>query len=139
MVVFLGGTCSNSKWRERLIPMLDSEYINPVVKTWTDDDYKRELKYREEADICLYVITPKLKGFYSIAEAVQDSCKSPEKTIVCILRTDDDKQFNPIQWRSMKKVLALCKESGACTTTSLGFVADYINDCNRRWHNRNGK
>ena len=31
MKVFLGGTCAESKWREKLIPLLQCDYFNPVV------------------------------------------------------------------------------------------------------------
>jgi hypothetical protein len=29
--VYLGGTCNNSKWREKLIPLLKVKYFNPVI------------------------------------------------------------------------------------------------------------
>ncbi len=32
MKVFLGGTVSDSKWRDYLIPKLEIEYFNPVVE-----------------------------------------------------------------------------------------------------------
>jgi hypothetical protein len=41
--VFLGGTCAESKWREKLIPMLDIGYFNPVAPDWTEECYQREL------------------------------------------------------------------------------------------------
>ena len=37
MKVFLGGTCNNSKWRDKLIPMLNIDYFNPVVDDWTEE------------------------------------------------------------------------------------------------------
>ncbi len=33
--VFLGGTCNESTWRDRLIKLLKINYFNPVVKDWT--------------------------------------------------------------------------------------------------------
>ena len=47
----LGGTCSDSNWRDILIPMLKDEiqYINPVVEngTWIyNEKTKKELKCR---------------------------------------------------------------------------------------------
>lgn len=38
MKVFLGGTCNESTWREKLIPMLKIDYFNPVVKDWKSEN-----------------------------------------------------------------------------------------------------
>ena len=63
--VFLGGTCNNSNWREKLIAKLKCEYFNPVVIDWNEEI--EEVKQREECDFVLYVITPKndRRLFYS--------------------------------------------------------------------------
>ena len=66
--VFLGGTCNESTWRDELIKKLKIDYFNPVVDDWTEECYKEELRQREICDYCLYVITPKMTGVYSIAE-----------------------------------------------------------------------
>ena len=86
--VFLGGTCNESTWRDKLIKMLEIDYFNPVVDDWTEECYQEELRQREICDYCLYVITPRMKGVYSIAEVVDDSNKRPEKTIFCLLDYD---------------------------------------------------
>ena len=92
--VFLGGTCNESKWRDKLIPMLNIAYFNPVVDDWNEECYQRELKEREVCDYCLYVITPLMSGTYSIAEVVDDSNKRPDKTIFCVLRKDISKDYD---------------------------------------------
>lgn len=35
--VFLGGTCAETTWRDKIIDKLSEniEYFNPVVKNWT--------------------------------------------------------------------------------------------------------
>ena len=66
--VFLGGTCNESTWRDKLIKMLEIDYFNPVVDDWTEECYQEELRQRKICDYCLYVITPRMKGVYSIAE-----------------------------------------------------------------------
>lgn len=86
--VFLGGTCNESTWRNRIIVMLDIDYFDPVVDDWTVDCMKRELQERKLCDFCLYTITPKMTGVYSIAEVVDDSNKRPDKTILVILKDD---------------------------------------------------
>ena len=94
-VCFLGGTCNNSTWREKLIPMLTIDYFNPVVDDWTPDCMAEEIKQRETCEYVLYVITPEMTGVYSIAEVADDSNKRPDKTIFCFLSepniTDDQK------------------------------------------------
>ena len=83
MRVFLGGTCNESKWREELIPHLECEYFNPVVPDWTPACQDNERRQRDECDVVLYVITPRMTGVYAIAEAVEDAIKRPQKTVFC--------------------------------------------------------
>ena len=86
--VFLGGTCNGSIWRDKLIPMLNIDYFNPVVEDWTEECMLEERRQRETCDYCLYVITPSMSGVYSIAEVIDDSNKRPEKTMFCVLSTE---------------------------------------------------
>lgn len=90
MKVFLGGTCNGSTWREELIPLLGIDYFNPVVEDWTEECMAEERRQREECDYCLYVITPRMAGVYSVAEVVDDSNKRPGNTVFCLLENDWD-------------------------------------------------
>lgn len=147
--VFLGGTCNNSEWREILIPVLDIDYFNPVVDDWTEECYQEELRQREICDYCLYVITPKMTGTYSIAEVVDDSNKRPGKTIFCVLEKDinwmwksmvdsnfpnsliesTDKYiyFDKGQLKSLDKVGKMVEGNGGKYFKSLLQVANYLN------------
>ena len=127
--VFLGGTCNESKWRDELIPMLKIDYFNPVVDDWTEEYYQEELRQREICDYCLYVITPRMTGVYSIAEVVDDSNKRPNKTILCVLRKDIDSElfFNKTQMKSLDKVGQMVKMNGGKYFKSLEEVAAYLN------------
>jgi hypothetical protein len=127
MKVFLGGTCADSLWRERLIPQLSIEYFNPVVSHWNQAAYERELQEREECDICLYVITPKLEGLYSIAEVADDSNKRPEKTVYCILDEDGGQHFTPHQLKSLRKVGTLVAENGAFFCEGMDSLVQHLN------------
>ena len=100
--VFLGGTCNGSDWRDKLIPLLNIEYFNPVVEDWTAECQAEEIKQRKECDYCLYVISPKMTGVYSIAEIIDDSNKRPKKTIFCILEEDGSEKFTDHQLKSLK-------------------------------------
>jgi len=111
-VVFLGGTCNNSQWRERLIPSLKIDYFNPVVEDWTPECQEAEITARENCDYCLYVITPLLTGTYSIAEVVDDSNKRPKKTIFSWINEDGGKQFDEFQQKSLKMVARMVEKNG---------------------------
>ena len=67
MKVFLGGTVNHSTWRNYIIPRLNIAYFNPVVAEWTEEALERELYERRHCNFCLYVITPKMSGFYALA------------------------------------------------------------------------
>lgn len=121
--VFLGGTVNNSTWREELIPLLQIDYFNPVVKDWTPEDQVRELEERKNCDFVLYVITKEMLGFYAIAEVADDSNKRPEKTVFCYL----SEGFEKHQVKSLEAISRMVKENGAKVFKSLEEVAEWLN------------
>ena len=125
--VFLGGTCNESLWREELIPQLKINYFNPVVKDWTPECMEEEIKQRQECDFCLYVITPRMTGVYSIAEVVDDSNKRPEKTVFCFLSKDEDRNFDLGQIKSLTQVGKMVVSNGGKWLNSLEEIAKYLN------------
>lgn len=125
--VFLGGTCNGSLWRDDVIKKLKIHYYNPCGETWTPEMMKEELKQRKESDFCLYVITPKMEGFYSVAEVVDDSNKRPKKTIFCFVNEDEGKKFTDAQLRSLEQVAKMVKENGASYFNTLKEVIDFLN------------
>lgn len=134
--VFLGGTCNDSNWRERLIAKLNNnvDYFNPVVEDWTPECMEEEIRQREICDFCLYVITPKMTGTYSIAEVVDDSNKRPNKTLFCYLENDFNfdsltlYKFNKGQLKSLSRVANMVKENGAKVFNNLNEIAEYLNN-----------
>jgi len=127
MKVFLGGTCNESTWREKIIPMLTVDYFNPVVDDWTSEHQARETEERKTCDICLYVITPKMTGCCSIAEAVDDSNKRPEKTVFVVLLEDEGEIFTDGQVLSLGMVAGVVGSNGAQVCRTLEGAAAYIN------------
>jgi hypothetical protein len=130
MKVFLGGTVAGSTWREYIIPKLEIDYFNPVVDDWTEEDQKIELYEREHCDFCLYVISPKMMGWFSIAEIMDDSYKKSDKTIYCYLPKDDDKEFNEVQLAELERIGKLATANGAIWKHSLDEVVSYLNSAN---------
>ncbi len=125
--VFLGGTCNNSKWREYVKSHLLIDYYDPVVSQWNEESYQRELEERRNCDYCLYVITPKMTGVYSIAEVVDDSNKRPNKTLFCILEKDGNEIFSDFQLKSLRAVGEMIKKNGSRWLKSLDALIEFLN------------
>lgn len=80
--VFLGGTCNNSTWRNKLIPFLKIDFFNPVVEDWTPECQEKEIEEKKLfCNIHLYIITKEMKGVFSIAEVI-DSVKTKGKITI---------------------------------------------------------
>lgn len=127
IIVFLGGTVAESTWREQLIPQLDIDYFDPVVDDWTPECMKEEIRQKKICDYVLYVITPSMKGVYSIAEVVDDSNKRPDKTVFCFLESYDSKDFSKEQIKSLKQVGEMVKDNGGEVCDNLTQVAKFLN------------
>ncbi|PIY08162.1 MAG: hypothetical protein COZ18_13725 [Flexibacter sp. CG_4_10_14_3_um_filter_32_15] len=130
--VFLGGTVNGSKWRNYVMPRLNIDYFDPVVEEWNDEAYKKELYEREHCEYCLYVLTPMMKGVYSIAEVVDDSNKRPKKTLFCFLTKDGDQEFDAVQIRSMQAVTKMVINNGAKHFDTLDECISFLNTAPRK-------
>lgn len=126
--IFLGGTCNNSTWRERLIKDLKVPYFNPVVEDWTEEAQKRENEQRKNARFVLFVITPLMKGVFSIAEAIDCSNKRPESTLFCVLEKDDKKEFDKSEMKSLNQVKGMVKDNGGKVFDNLSQIAEFLNN-----------
>jgi hypothetical protein len=125
-LVFLGGTCNESDWRERLISLLKCDYFNPVVEDWTPDCIAEEYRQKALADYQLFVITPEATGCFSIAELIDASNKCPDKTLCALLgdwKSEDDMRRH----RSFDACLDLASKNGAIRFYSLCEIADFLN------------
>lgn len=94
-IIFLGGTCNDDPWREEFIDnwnklkktddfkdlIKDIELFNPVVDDWNEAAAARENEVKNNAFVNLFVITPRMTGVYSIAEAVECCYKPGTKTV----------------------------------------------------------
>lgn len=127
MKVFLGGTCAGSKWREKIIPRLNCAFFNPVVEDWTPECQEIEEMEKNICDVHLYVITPKMKGVFSIAEAVSDSVKIQEKCIFCFTREEDDREFTKEELKSLEATARLVVSNGGCFIETLDDAVGLIN------------
>ncbi len=130
--VFLGGTSDTTVWRDELIELLHIDYFNPVVDDWTEEDQENELRERATSDFLLYVLTPRMKGLYSIAEVVDDSNKRPDKTLLYIKKVDVEGGTNitylPHILKSLTAVEKLVVSNGGRVFNSLESIANYLNN-----------
>lgn len=129
--VFLGGTCNESTWRDKLIPLLKIDYFNPVVDDWTPECQAEEYRQKKICDIHLYVITPKMTGVFSIAEIIDSSNKNPKGTVLMILTEDDGMTFTEGQIRSLRAVGDMAHKNGAAVFyNDPRMLVDYLNSPN---------
>jgi len=118
MKIFLGGTCPSNKtdfdYRTLLIPLLrenNIDYFNPVVEDWTDECQEIEEQQKEICDIHLYIVTPNMKGVYSIAETFGSLIKG-YRSIFCYVYKVNDLTFDKSQWKSLEATGNLFAECG---------------------------
>ena len=108
---------------------MNIDYFNPVVKDWTDACKAEEIRQRGLCDYLLYVITPAMSGVYSIAEVVDDSNKKPDKTVFCLLDSDDNvSSFSDSQMKSLEQVGELVKRNCGKYFKSLDEVTNHLNN-----------
>lgn len=124
--IFLGGTCNGSRWRDEFRGLVDYECYDPTVSSWSLENIASEDLEKEKCDFLLYVITPLMDGFYSIAEVVDDSNKWPHKTQLVILDSDEGKTFSEHQRKSIKAVARIVRSNGARVFYSLNEAATFL-------------
>ena len=123
--VFLGGTCNESTWRNELIPLLEEkgiEYYNPVVEDWTPECQQEEYRQKEICDVHLYLITKKMKGVFSIAEAVA-SCQDANKLILFVFANFDG-EFDEEERKSLDEVGNLIVKLGGAYHTGINTIEE---------------
>lgn len=125
--VFLGGTCNNSTWRDELISLLKIPYFNPIVDNWTEESKKEEMRQKIICDYEVYVITPKMKGVYSIAEVIESVIKKGNNVVFCYLHNDAGDFFDKQQLNSLSEVGNMVLKYGGVVLTSMSDIANYFN------------
>lgn len=135
--VFLGGTCNESRWRNRIMTKLDVPYFNPVVDDWTLQHQAEEIRQREICSVLMYTFTPAMTGSYAVAEVVDDSNKRPNRTVMVMLREDfvpsvGDLRFDESRWKSLGAIARLVASNGAQVFTDLDAAADWSNSHSER-------
>jgi hypothetical protein len=130
---FLGGTVVGINplygWRGILIPMLNIDYFNPVMKEYGKAEIEEEYKQKEICDYNVFVITPDIRGYFSLVEAVDISNKKPKSVVFCVLDEtfENKKKFTKAQLQSLDRVSDLIKRNGGNVFYNLIDVAAFLN------------
>ena len=133
MKVFLGGTCNNSTWRDKLIPYLQSlkiAYFNPVVETWTDADKLNKVIEKEQCEVHLYCISKEQKGYFSIFE-IAHSLYALQKEVVFVIEEEgmDPKVINSLN--EIGKYVAMENNGYFCDSKQL-FLLEVLKKLQNR-------
>lgn len=130
-VVFLGGTCNGSLWRELFIPQLTVPYFNPIKPVWTEAYRERENEVKSVAPVAVYVIKPRQVGFYSFIEmmdAVFQAASRKQKIGIFFLTQDNESYWSDDQIASVNASIALIKTyPDANVFNSLEELAQWVN------------
>ena len=89
-LVFLGGTCNNSRWREDAIKILEPlgwACFNPVVPIWTEEAQAKEEEVKRNADAQLFLVTPRMTSFFSFMQAL-DAAHRGVRVMLLVSETD---------------------------------------------------
>lgn len=128
-MVFLGGTCNGSDWRDRIAADLKVDFFNPVVANYSAETQQIEEEAKKQAAMSLYTITPKQQGFYAFAELMSAAIRDPKNTVVAFLDEDDGEKFDDDLKKSVEATKVLLKEqTGTHVVESLPEAAKIINE-----------
>lgn len=111
---FLGGTTAGTGWRDEVIPELKKrglKFFDPRVEDWNDEARKKEEEEKEKCDTMLFLITPEMKGVFSVAEVINSSWEvvSSGNGFVYFGILDNGEWDEP-RWRSLQATLEMVEE-----------------------------
>lgn len=125
-MVFLGGTCAKPDYRELLIPLLTTDYFNPVVEEWTEADAIKEDEAKLNASVNVFVITPAAVGSYSIAELTELAIISDKPLYVMFMEVEGF-TWNEHQVKANTQIKKLLSKYNALVFEDLSRLAKTIN------------
>ena len=136
--VFLGGTCNNTNWREKIISQIKMDYFNPIVEDWTPECQQIEMEEKEnKCDVHLYVITKEMTGVFSIVETIDSVHNKNVQTILHIIPDG----FEESQLKSLQATVNLVNLRGgnAYIDNNIQKSIDVINNLYEENKNLNKK
>lgn len=136
-MVFLGGSCGMTTWREDIaIPFLRKHHITfynpqlPPGTEWSPDLIQVEADAKKYAQYNLFVINSQTSGIASMIEATKLVCESPHRIALVLedFQTDDPLQFHTVKDvnRGRKFLKSILDEYGLQVHTSIQSALDDI-------------
>lgn len=123
---FLGGTCGDSIWRDKLIPLLNPnvDFFNPQLApgTWTPEDSVREDACKKAARFNVFGITGDASSAYSFFEIAEELCKNPKRVIFAPLG-----DLPQISKSSIKVIKQKVLDKGGHVFETLEDLATFLN------------
>lgn len=129
-VYLAGGLNAESSVLINLKSELRIDHFDPSTLPNDFHSFKVSKEAWENCDYCLYIISPLMKGFDQIVNAVDDSNKRPNKTLYCFLLEADNSKFTEHQVKSLKAIGETVKKNGARWFESLSEAVQFLNDSN---------
>ena len=129
--IFLGGTTNKTTWRDTFIHYMSEKdpkikCFNPVVENWTAQCIELENFVKMHSKYHVYVLTPRMRGAYSIAEMIDSVHDKTKKVYIYIYDEDIDDDGNVIKWDlQMKNSLNVISNM---IITHGGHVAKSLNE-----------
>lgn len=134
---FLGGTCNGTTWREELIPELEKHgytYFNPVVPDWTPECIEIEnIEKNEKCNTHLYILTPEMKGVYSVAEIINSTweCIVSGRGFVYVGILGGKNEWGEHQYKSLNETLRMIDNiSSGNSRIKAGFINNVVDILN---------
>jgi len=124
-LIFLGGTCNQSTWRDQLTAPNGFEFFNPQLPAgveWEKHHQDAEEAAKKNAAIQVYVITPEMTGVFSIAELVAMAITDREHLVVGIIG-----EFEPFMQKSMDATARLVQAQGKYVCRDIDDVQGELN------------
>lgn len=124
--VFIAGRGDYGNWRSDIKRLL-GEAVDTIESAGRGMiNAQRDAFEKEHADSIVFVITPSALSTFDLANAVNESNKRPEKTIVCFLSAGSEWMHDPRRYAELAEIRAILEANGATCVNSLTEIAEKI-------------
>ncbi|MGH1366612.1 MAG: hypothetical protein ACRBF0_23835 [Calditrichia bacterium] len=124
--VFVAGRGDYGNWRSTIKRLLTDNVVIAESSGRGLVNAQHDAFEKEHADAIVFVITPSALSTFDLANAVNESNKRPEKTIVCFLSAGNEWMHDPRRYAELSEIRAILESNGARCLNSLSELADII-------------
>jgi len=124
--VFIAGRGDYGNWRSEIKRLLGDNVITAESSGRGLVNAQHDAFEKEHADAIVFVITPSALSTFDLANAVNESNKRPEKTIVCFLSAGNEWMHDPRRYAELSEVRAILESNGARCLNGLAEITELI-------------